>query len=228
MFSTKQVEGNLFSQNQAKRPCLDTSIGQFSKLTTENKLLQPKNDKGSDIKSSLASQRRQELLSNLPIYQNQVFSQKIKLDLSNPLLKTTNLRNEPKTNISSTILSNKIGQQSEIGFKHLQNKISSKSSVLGPNLNPNGLGTQHYPKGPKNENVSLDYKRISSQNIGLGTQENPEGPRIEDDSQEPLDPVGGGEMETFFNSKLSDNEYDTSSSKFKEVLCHIFLKMIRF
>ena len=222
MFSTKQAEVNLFSQNQAKRPCLDTSIGQFSKLPTENKLLQPKNEKGSDIKSSLASQRRQELLSNLPIYQNQVFSQKIKLDLSNPLLKTATLRNESKTNISSTILSTKIGQQSEIGFKHLPNKISSKSSVLGSNLNTSGFGTQNYPKGPKNENVSLDYKNISSQNVGLGAKESPEGPKTEDVSQESLDPVVGGEMETFFNSKLSDNQYGTSSSKFKEVLCHIF------
>ena len=38
---------------------------------------------------SLASQRRQELLSNLTIYRDQKLAQKIKLDLSNPLLLKT-------------------------------------------------------------------------------------------------------------------------------------------
>ena len=92
---SKQAEGGLFSQ-EIKRPCLETSIGKLPKLSTENRLL-----KGSSSRStgeggsscttkslSLASERRQELLSNLTIYRDQ--PQKIKLDLSNHLLKKNN------------------------------------------------------------------------------------------------------------------------------------------
>ena len=88
---SKQAEGGLFSQ-EIKRPCLETSIGKLPKLSTENRLLKGSRQEGGSSCStkslSLASERRQELLSNLTIYRDQ--PQKIKLDLSNHLLKKNN------------------------------------------------------------------------------------------------------------------------------------------
>ena len=81
---------------------LQTSLGKFSKLSTENRLLScgdgTKSSTSADS-SSLASKRRQELLSSLITEKRQ----KINLDLSNRLL-NLNLKLQSKSTSSSEAL----------------------------------------------------------------------------------------------------------------------------
>ena len=93
------AERGLSSATASKQPRLESSIGQLSKLSLENRLLKStsSNSRTSGLGNpldnlSLTSQRRQNLLSNLttifPEKSQKKAGQKLKLDLSNPLLKS--------------------------------------------------------------------------------------------------------------------------------------------
>ena len=98
MFPSTTDRG-LSSATASKQPRLETSIGQMSKLSLENRLLKSTSSNSRTLglgnlsnNLSLTSQRRQNLLSNLttifPEKSQKQDGQKLKLDLSNPLLKS--------------------------------------------------------------------------------------------------------------------------------------------
>jgi len=101
-------------------PSLQTSLGKFSKLSTENRLLSCGTKSSQTSTASLASKRRQELLSSLIKKKRQ----KINLDLSNRLL-NLDLKLQSKLGTSS-------GSSGSLHGLNLQRNQTSLHSLETP------------------------------------------------------------------------------------------------